>query len=100
MLRYFLKDKNKYRNIFIIVFIFDYIAKFFIGAPFCQYYIFNNITASLVISYYIIDNINLYKSKILLIMMTFIGVIFLMKYPQNKFSIIDKLKMAWNIFKK
>ena len=85
MLRYFLKDKNKYRNIFIVVVIFDYITKPFIGAPYCQYYILNNITASLVISYYIIDNINLYKSKILLIMMTFIGVIFLMKYPQNKF---------------
>jgi hypothetical protein len=84
MIKNFLADKNKYKNIFIFIALLDYVLKPIVGAPYCQYYILNNLTASLVIGYYIIGHITQHKAKIIMVIMTIIGFVVLNKFPQNK----------------
>jgi hypothetical protein len=83
MLKDFLKNKNRYRNIFILIVFLEYILKPFIGSPYCQYYILNNLVASVIIGSYIVEHCSQYRVKIILCVMTLTSMIFFIKFPPN-----------------
>lgn len=62
-LKPFLAAKNRYRAALSGIMYADYAIKLAIGAPYCQYFIFNNLMAAAIIADYVCNHIDLKRVK-------------------------------------
>ena len=56
-LRYFLKENNPYRNLLVIIWIWDIVSKGIFGASYVHYFIFSNLIAGMIFSHFIVNHL-------------------------------------------
>lgn len=84
MLKDFLKDKNIYKIVFVLIIAGEYFSKYILGAPHHHYFVLNNLTSALIIGYYLNNNIDTKKVKTLVCFMLLISIYLFNKTPINK----------------
>lgn len=84
VLRPFLADKNMYRHILCVLLFGGYLLKYFIGAPYPQYFMFDNLVSAVIIGDYILSS-GAYWKRCLLFLLLFLTSIWVWrKYLPNR----------------
>lgn len=84
VLRRFLADGNRYRHIFCVLLFWGYLLKYVTGAPYNQYFIFDNFASAVIISAYIISNSGLWRGAVLWSCLFLGGIWLWLIFPLNR----------------